>query len=129
MCRRDPKDVSVDGGRMFGVIEHQEVGELLLAELAWHFVDCKKRIWHARESKEAIVPVPHHHIEPEMVACQRQDPAARVPDRRRKRTAQHRPDVVAELFPPCKKQARVWPFFLACNSHPRRSEEHTSELQ
>ncbi len=44
-----------------------------------------------------------------MVARQRQCAPARIPDRRRKRTTQERPNIVTKFFPPSKEQARVWP--------------------
>ena len=94
---------------MIGVIEHQEIGEFLLAEFARHVRQREQALRHGGEGEEVLALVPHHHVEPDMVARQRQDPAARVPDRDRERTAQHRPEVVAELLPGGQQDARIRP--------------------
>src|SRR5262245_14676031 len=66
--------------------------------------------------------MPHHHIQPEVIARQRQSTAAGIPDRHGEGAAQQWPDVVAELFPASEYHARVRPFHcvLAPNSDPRQ---------
>jgi hypothetical protein len=105
---------------MVGVIEHQEVGELLFAQLTWHIVQCEKAIWHAREGKKSPCLVPHHHVQPEMIARERQRAAARIPDGGSERTAEHWPNIIAEFFPTREEKARVRPFrnLSARNTNP-----------
>src|SRR5690349_23986157 len=109
MRRRNSKYVPIDGRRVISMIEHQEIGELLLTTLPRHVIERKKPFWHAGEREQSFALVPHHHIQSEMIARQCQCAPARIPDRRRKRTTEKRPNIVTNFFPPSEEQARVWP--------------------
>ena len=41
--RRDAKDIAVDRRRVVGVIEHEEIGELFLAQFPRHVVEREQR--------------------------------------------------------------------------------------
>jgi hypothetical protein len=84
---------------MIGVVEHQKIGEFFFAQLARHVVEREQPVRHGGEGEESLAFVPHHHIEPEMIARQGQSVAARIPDRDRERPAQHRPKRVTKLLP------------------------------
>ena len=109
MRRRQAKHIAVDGRCVVGVIEHQKIGEFFFAQLARHVVEREQPVRHGGEGEKSLAPVPHHHVEPEMIARQRQSAAALVPDRDGERPAQHRPQRVAELFPAGKQHARIRP--------------------
>jgi len=99
MRRRQSIDVTIKRRCVLPVIEHQEIGDFLLVDLARHVGQRKQPLRHRGESEEAIAFVPHHHVVAEMVACQGQRLVARVPDRHGKRPAQQSPDVLAEFLP------------------------------
>src|SRR5512135_157276 len=62
MRRRNPKHVPIHCRYVVRMIEHQEIGKLLLAQFTWHFVQGKKTIRHACEGEKMFGLVPHHHI-------------------------------------------------------------------
>src|SRR5512132_2494968 len=92
------------------MIEHQKIGQLLLGQFARHLVERKESIGHARECEKSPASMPHHHIQPEMIARQGQSTAAGVPDRHGEGAMQQWPYAVAELFPASENHARVRPF-------------------
>ena len=94
---------------MIGVIEHEKIGELLLVQLARHVVQREQAGWHRGEGEKLRAAMPHHDIEPEMVASKRQSAPVRLPNRDCEGPAQQRPNLIAELFPGGQHYARVRP--------------------
>ena len=66
MGRRQAEDVAVEGGRVFGVIEHEEVGELLLAQESRGTSRQREQAFRQGGKGEAVGAMPHHHVEARM---------------------------------------------------------------
>jgi hypothetical protein len=122
MRRRQAEYIAVDGRCVIGVIEHQKIGKFLFAQFARHLIEREQPVRHGGEGEKSLAFVPHHHVEPEMIARQRQNAAARIPDRDRERPTQHRPQRVAKLLPAGEQHARIRP-------RPRLPRHDTDPLQ
>ena len=109
MRRTNSVYILVDGRLVLRVIEHEEIGELLLVQFARHPVQGEQAVRHGGEGEEPLAAVPHDDVESEMIARQRQNAILRAPDRDREWAAQHRPDSVAELLPRAQQDPRVRP--------------------
>ncbi len=107
--RREPEDVPIHRRRVVGVIEHQEVGELLLVQPARHVGEREQPLRHGGEGDEALTPMPHDDREPEMIPRQRQSPPTRIPDRDREWAMKLRPEIVAEPLPGRQRANRAKP--------------------
>lgn len=94
---------------MLTVIEHQEIGDLLLVDLAGHIGQGEQPLGHGGKSEKALALVPHDHVVTQMVTRERQCPVSRIPDRHGKRPTQRPPDVVAEPFPGGEQDLRIRP--------------------
>ena len=109
VSREDAKYVAIKRRIVVRVIEHEEIGHLLLAQLARNIGHGEEPLRHAREGEEALGLVEHHDVEAQMIAGQRQRAVALVPDRHSKRPAQRGPQTVAEFLPGDEEHARVRP--------------------
>ena len=109
MGGRKPKNMTIQRGRVVGVIEHEKVGEFLFAQFARHIGKREQAVWHGGEGEKLRVSVPHHHVQSEMIARERQRGRCAVQDRRGERPAQRRPYGIAELFPGGEQHARIRP--------------------
>ena len=129
MGRTQAKHAAIHGGGVVGVIEHHEVGELLLAQFARHVIERKQAVGHTGEGEAMLRLVPHQHVEAERIARQRQAPRARVPDRCGEGPAQERPDRVTELFPGGQQHARVGPRIDVARAKPDPRDEFVAIIE